>query len=122
MRLSRLLPMVVAAFLAVACNGRAQQVDAGLQEAEDTDLVVQPFDLTVEDVEEDAELLNQAGEEIGAIVSVLLDSSGRPAAISAEVGERTVVIGLDRLQADDDGDLVTALTQEELQRLPAWEG
>ena len=43
------------------------------------------------------------------------DASGKPAAIAAKVGsfigtsERTLVIGLDRLQVNADGDLVTAL-------------
>lgn len=137
MHLWRFLPMAAAAFLAMACTGQgqqggvqqaqAQQAGTGLSEAEDDELTVQPFDLTVGEIEEDADLLNQAGEEVGAIDSVLVDAGGRPAAIAAEVGsfaggeERTVVIGLDRLRVDDDGDLVTTLSKEELQRLPVWQ-
>jgi hypothetical protein len=99
-----------------------------LQEAEDSDLVVQPLGLTVGDIEEDADLLNQAGEEVGAIEVVLVDASGRPVAVAAEVGsfqgasERSVAISLDRLQANPEADLVTTLTDEELLRLPAWDG
>lgn len=128
----RFLPMAAAAFLAIACTGQAQQgqaqqTGAALREAEDAELTVPPFDLTVGDIEEDADLLDQAGAEVGAIESVLVDADGRPAAIAAEVGsflggeERTVAIPLGRLQVDDDGDLVTTLTREQLQRLPAWE-
>jgi hypothetical protein len=86
--------------------------------------------LTVEEIEEDADLYDRTGEEeVGDIDSVLIDAAGRPVAISAEVGgylsanegEKTVVIGLDRLRADEDGDLLTTLTREELLRLPEWE-
>jgi hypothetical protein len=128
MRFSGFLPLAAAAFLAVACSGQAQQTDTALREAEDGELIVEPFDLTIEDIEEDADLLGPSGEEVGAIEAVLVDAGGRPAAITAEVGsfvgtdEKTVVIGLDRLQVNADGDLVTVLTGEELQRLPAWEG
>ncbi len=128
MRFSYFLSLVATAFLAVACSGQAQQSDTALREAEDSDLIVQPFNLTIEGIEEDADLLNPSSEEVGAIEAVLVDASGRPVAITAEVGsflgmdEMTVVIGLDRLQVNADGDLVTALTGEELQRLPAWNG
>lgn len=133
---SRFFAVVATAFLAVACAGQTrqaatqpgQQAGAALQEAEDAELVVEPFDLTVADIEEDADLLNQAGEEVGSIESVLVDASGRPAAIAAEVGsfvgssEKTVVIGLDRLQVNPEADLVTTLSAEELLQLPAWDG
>jgi hypothetical protein len=127
MHLSRLLSTVAMAFLAIACNSQAQQPGAALHEVEDLGLMVQPLNLSVEDIEEDADLLDQAGEEVGAIESVLADGSGQPAAITAEVGsfagadEKTVVIALDRLQVDDDGDLVVQMSREELQRLPAWD-
>jgi hypothetical protein len=135
---ARLTLVVAAAFLAAACSGAAQSGDpaqsegsaqpggSALQEADDTELVVDPFDLTVGEIEEDADLLNQAGEEVGAIVSVLVQG-GRAVAITAEIPgttgeEREVVIGLDRLQVNPDDDLVTTLSVQELQRLPAWEG
>ena len=128
MRFSCFLSLAAAALLAVACSGQAQQPNAALREAEDSDQIVQPFNLTIEDIQEDADLLSPSGEEVGAIEAVLVDAGGRPAAITAEVGsffgtdEKTVVIGLDRLQVNADGDLLTALTGEELQRLPAWDG
>ncbi len=131
-----------AALLVVACNGQAQQQRqqqvaqapqagaAALREIEEPEIVVQALGLTVEDIEEDADLYDRTGEEeVGEIDSVLTDAAGRPVAISADVGsylnadeeEKTVVIGLDRLRADEDGDLVTTLTKEELLRLPAWD-
>src|SRR5688572_15294484 len=128
MHLSRFLFTIATTCLVIACNSQAQQPSTTLHEVEDVGLMVQPFNLTVEDIEEDADLLNQAGNEVGSIEAVLADSSGRPAAITAEVGsfvgtdEKTVVIDLDQLQVDDDGDLVVKLTNDELQRLPGWDG
>jgi hypothetical protein len=57
---------------------------------------------------------------------VLVDANGQPAAIAAEVGgflgigQKTVVISLDRLQPKDD-DLVTTLSKEDLGALQAWD-
>ena len=67
MHLSRLLSTVAMAFLAIACNSQAQQPGAALHEVEDLGLMVQPLNLSVEDIEEDADLLDQAGEEVGAM-------------------------------------------------------
>jgi hypothetical protein len=61
---------------------------------------------------------------------VLVDEDGRPAAVTAEVGgflgvgQKTVVIGLDRLrlEGEDEPDLATTLTREEMQGLQAWAG
>jgi hypothetical protein len=79
---------------------------------------------------EDMNLLSNTGEEIGEVERVLVDEDGRPAAVTAEIGEylgvgqRVVVIGLDRLQlkGEDEPDLATTYTKEELQGLPAWPG
>jgi hypothetical protein len=124
MHLARFLPAVAAAFLAVAGPTQAQQSGTVLREADDDDMVVQPFNLKIEDLE-DADLENQAGDDIGDIENVLVDANGQPAAITAEVGgflgmgQKIVVISLDRLQLKDD-DLVTTLTKEELGALETW--
>ena len=128
------LPLVATALLLAACTGQAQQqqpqrlqTSTGLQEVEDENLMVQPLGLTVGEIEEDADLLDSTGEEVGDIDVVLADASGRPVAIAAEVGsyadgaDKTVVIGLDRLSANEDDDLVTTLTLQELQQLLEWD-
>jgi hypothetical protein len=125
---ARLLPAVAAAaLLSIAGPSLAQQAGGPvLREATDDELVVQPFNKTVEDLE-DAALVSEAGEAIGEIEEVLVDANGQPAAVTAEiggflgVGQRTVVIGLDRLQLKDD-DLATRLTKEELEAMQAWGG
>ena len=79
---------------------------------------------------EDMNLLSDTGEEIGEIEKVLVDENGQPAAVTAEiggylgVGQKIVVIGLDRLQlrGDDEPDLATTYTKEELQGMQAWPG
>ena len=61
---------------------------------------------------------------------LLVDENGQPAAVTAEiggylgVGQKIVVIGLDRLQlrGDDEPDLATTYTKEELQGMQAWPG
>jgi hypothetical protein len=79
---------------------------------------------------EDMNLLSDTGEEIGEIEKVLVDEDGRPAAVTAEVGgflgvgQKVVVIGLDRLQlrGADEPDLATTYTKEELRGMQAWPG
>jgi len=122
-----LLPVIAAALLATAATAQAQQQAAGgavLREATDDDMMVQPFNKTVEELK-DADLVDQAGAEIGEVEQVLVSEDGQPAAITAEVGgflgvgQKTVVIGLDRLQLKDDA-LMTALTKEELGAMRTW--
>jgi hypothetical protein len=122
-----LLPAIAAALLAIAGAAQAQQAGGGavLREAADDDMMVQPFNKTVEELEE-ADLVDHAGAEIGEVEQVLVGEDGQPAAITAEVGgflgvgQKTVVIGLDRpLQLKDDA-LMTALTKEELGAMRTW--
>src|SRR5215213_5058081 len=121
----RFLPMVAAASLALASAAQAQQTGTLLREAENDDMMVQPLNMKVEDLE-DADLVNQAGDDIGDVEKVLVDANGQPAAIATEVGgflgigQKTVVISLDRLQPKDD-DLVTTLSKEDLGALQAWD-
>lgn len=103
----------------------AQQSVSDLQEVEDDDVVVQPFDRTVDDLE-DMDLKTAAGEEIGEVEEVLMDGSGQPVALAIEVDElldlddEERVFRLDQLRLDGD-DLVTDLSSSEVEALPAWE-
>ena len=122
------LPALAAALLALAAPAHAQQAagDVTLREATDDDLMVPPFNMSVEDLE-DADLVDPAGAEIGEVEEVLVDANGKPAAITAEVGgflgvgQKMAVIGLDRLQLKD-GDLVILLSKEQLGSLQSWSG
>ena len=129
MHLRRCLPIVGVAFLAVAGPAQGQQAgSAALREATG-EVAVPRFNRSSTELE-DMNLLSDTGEEIGEIERVLVDEDGRPAAVTAEVGgflgvgQKTVVIGLDRLrlEGEDEPDLATTLTREELQEMQAWAG
>jgi PRC-barrel domain len=115
--------------LAVTSQTQGKQAgSAGLRES-GGGVTVPPFNLSSTELE-DMNLLSNTGEEIGEVEKVLVDENGQPVAITAEiggflgVGQKIVVIGLDRLQlkGDDEPDLATTLTKEELQGLQAWAG
>jgi hypothetical protein len=121
------LPLCAAAVLAFAplVAAAQQTVDfTGYKEAEDDDMVVQPFNLSVDEIE-DMDVRDMGGEEIGEIEEVLTDGSGQPVAVSVEVGgflgigEREVVLGLDELQLQDD-DFVIDADKATIEGLPDW--
>jgi hypothetical protein len=121
------LAVLAATALALAPLALAAQQSSDVtayQEAEDDDMVVQPFNRTVDDIE-DLDLKNADGGEIGEVEEVLIDASGQPVAIAVEVGgflgigEREVVLGLDQVQLVDD-DLVTSAEKATIEGLPDW--
>ena len=110
-------PLVVAAQQAVDVTA--------YREAEDDDLVVQPFNLTIDQIE-DMDLRSGDGEEIGEVDEVLIDAAGQPVAVTLEVGgflgvgDREVVLGLDQLKLLDD-QFVTDADKATIEALPDWE-
>jgi uncharacterized protein YrrD len=121
------LAILAATALALAPLALAAQQSSDVtayQEAEDDDMVVQPFNRTVDDIE-DLDVKNADGDEIGEVEEVLIDASGQPVAIAVEVGgflgigEREVVLGLDQVQLMDD-DLVTSADKATIEGLPDW--
>lgn len=95
---------------------------ATLREAEDEDMIVQPFGLTVDDID-DMDLESPTGEKIGKIEEVLIDASGEPVAVVVEIDEfggiddRDLVLGLDQLQLMD-RHFVTSADDATLESLP----
>jgi PRC-barrel domain len=120
------LPVAVATF-ALGSGGfvYAQTDPTGMHKADDDAMIVQPFDASVDDVEE-MEIYGAGGEEVGAVEEVLVDGSGKPTAVTADVGgflgmgERHVVIGLDQLTKSGDR-LTVAMTKEQIQALPEFD-
>jgi hypothetical protein len=114
---------------AVAGQAPAQQAGSTVLREATGEVTVPRFNRSSTELE-DMNLLSHTGEEIGEIERVLVDEDGRPAAVTAEVGgflgvgQKTVVIGLDRLrlEGEDEPDLATTLTREEMQSLQAWAG
>jgi hypothetical protein len=115
--------------LAVAGQAQGQQAGSAVLREPAGEVTVPPFNLSSAELE-DMNLLSDTGEEIGEVERVLVDEDGQPVAITAEVGgflgvgQKTVVIGFDRLrlEGEDEPDLATTLTKEELQGLQAWAG
>ena len=122
-----LLAAAVMALLSVASLAQAQQASSTVLREATGEVMVQPFNKSSTELE-DMNLLSHTGEEIGEVENVLVDENGQPVAITAEiggflgVGQKTVVIGFDRLQlkGEDEPDLATTLTREEMQGLEAW--
>jgi hypothetical protein len=121
------LSLLAATALALApLAALAQSVDiSAYKEAEDDAMVVQPFNLSVDDIEE-MDLKSPAGDDIGEVEEVLTDAGGQPAAVTVEVGgflgigEREVVLGLDQLELMDDH-FVTTADNAALEAMPEWE-
>ena len=122
-----LLPAAAVALLTVASLAQAQQASSTVLREATGKVIVQPFNKSSTELE-DMNLLSHTGEEIGEVENVLVDENGQPVAITAEiggflgVGQKTVVIGFDRLQLKGEGepDLATTITKEEMQGLEAW--
>lgn len=93
------------------------------QAVEDTTLTVELMNLTVGDLE-DMDVINADGDEVGDVERVLM-RDGAVAALAVEVGgffgigDKTVVVPLDQLTVAGD-DLMTNMTQTELEGLPEW--
>lgn len=128
MRTQTLTRSLMAALILMGSAGvaLAQQTGvSGLREAEDDNMTVQPFGVTVDRLE-DMDLYASGGEDIGEIDEVLADSTGQPAAVVAEVGgflgvgDKDVVIELDQLSMEGER-LTTSMTKEQLEGLPDWE-
>ena len=115
---------VAAATFALGSGGfvHAQTGATGVHKAEDKSVMVKPLNITIDDLE-DMEIYGPNGEEVGEVDVVLVDASAQPVAIAAEVGgflgmgEKDVVIALDRLTQDGDH-LKIDMTKDQIGALP----
>jgi hypothetical protein len=116
-----LLTLAAAAVLAVPATAQ----EARYREADDERLVVQPFNLTVDQVD-DMKLHARNGEEIGEIDEVLVDATGRAVAVSVEVGgflgigEQEVVVPIEQLRLQE-GRFVSDYSKAQIEALPRWD-
>lgn len=93
---------------------------ASYREIEDDRRIIQPFNLTVDQLD-DLDVFAATGERIGEVEEVLMDGSGRPAAVSVELGgDIEHIVPMDRLRLDGQR-LVTDLTRAQIEALPRWE-
>jgi hypothetical protein len=132
MKLRQILPAFMAAAVVASTMGvaMAQQaaapgVTAEYREVTDEQLVVQPFNLAVDRID-DMDVYGPGDEKIGEIDDVLMNAAGQPVAVSVEVGGflgiggREVIVMLDQLQLDGQR-FVTSLTKAQIEALPRWD-
>lgn len=97
----------------------------GYREVEDDKIVVEKFNLTVDQID-DMNVYTPAGEKIGEVDEVLMDSTGTIVAVAVEtggflgIGGKDVVVMLDQLTLEGDR-FTTALSKEQLEALPRWD-
>jgi sporulation protein YlmC with PRC-barrel domain len=126
MKTARWVSLTAAAF-ALGSGGfvQAQTSATGVHEAEDKSVMVAPFNISIDDLEE-MEIYGPNGEEVGEVDAVLVDAAAQPVAVAAEVGgllgmgEQDVVIALDQLTQDGDH-LKVNLTKEQIGALPEFD-
>ena len=124
--------LTAAALIASTClagtavaQAQSPAVTPQYNEVEDESKMVEPFNLSV-DALEGMEIQGADGKEIGDVDEVLTDNQGQMTAVSAEVGgflgvgEKEVVIGLDKLRKDGKV-LKTDLSRQEIEQLQSWE-
>ncbi|MET4698664.1 sporulation protein YlmC with PRC-barrel domain [Constrictibacter sp. MBR-5] len=120
-----LLAATVAVATALPAAASAQGTQAvGYREAEDDRAIVQPFNRTVDEIE-DMNVFGTGGEKIGEVDEVLVDSAGSIVAVAVEsggflgIGDEEVVVMLDQLTLEGDR-FSTGLTKDQLLALPRW--
>ena len=124
MRTAAFLLSLTVMFVAFGSSGplHAQSSTTGLHKAEDKSVTVPALGITVDDLE-DMNIYSSDDEKIGEVDDVLVDSSAKPVAVSAEVGgflglgEKDVVIDLSQFTKDGDH-LRTSMTKEQIKELP----
>ena len=107
---------LAAVALTVPALGAAQQAGSDqYRDVEDDRLLVEPFNLTIGQIDH-MDVVSPAGERIGEVDGVLMDASGRLAAMRVEVGDSKAAVGLDQLRVEGPH-LVTSLTRAEVEAM-----
>jgi sporulation protein YlmC with PRC-barrel domain len=75
---------------------------------------------------EDMPIVDSTGQKIGEVEDVLIDQAGKIAALTVDVGgflgvaKKEVVVDVAQVAHDGTGRLVSNLTKQQLEALPAW--
>lgn len=118
---------IAAALIGMMGVAHAQQTVPPVQDlmaADDQMMTIDTLGVTVQQIDT-MDVYDAAGQQIGSIENVLIDSQGNAHAVAAEVGqflgvgERQVVIPLDQLRMEGDR-LVTDLGQADLEGFETW--
>ena len=118
--------VALAAVPALLAAPALAQTATTYMDVEDDAMVVEPFGLTVDQIE-DMDIYGPGDDDqIGEIEDVLTDASGEIVGFSVEtegflgIGGEDVVVGVDQLELAGDR-FVTSLTEEQLEQLPRWD-
>lgn len=126
---NRLLRTVTMLAFAVPMAALAQTLDKQtLRELDDDESDILYQGRTVEQIE-DMDVVGSGGERIGEIEEVLANADNEIVAVVVEfdegfldLGEREVVMPVDRLQFGEDGSQVaTTLSEDDLRSLEVWD-
>lgn len=116
-----LLPAALAAQTAAP----VEEAAPGFFEVEDDATLVNPFSLTVDQLD-DYPVIGASGEEIGEVEDVLANAAGEPVALVIEtegflgIGDEDVIVMLEDIEVVDDR-LRVDMTEDELEALPKWD-
>ncbi|PRY95761.1 PRC-barrel domain protein [Hasllibacter halocynthiae] len=119
------IALTTLAAAAVALPALAQDVAPNLLEVENEALVVEPWGITVDDLE-DTDIEDASGDVIGEVDEVLMTPEGEIVAVSAEVGgflgigDSEVVVELGMLRPEGDR-LHIDMSKEQIEALPVWD-
>jgi sporulation protein YlmC with PRC-barrel domain len=111
----------IAAALMMTTAALAQTATSNWIEIEDDDVQVTGLNVSVEDLE-DMDLVTADGEDVGEVDEVLGTEPGIVTAVAIEIDEglfddKTIIIPITELTVAD-GDLVTQMTEDQIEAMP----
>jgi sporulation protein YlmC with PRC-barrel domain len=106
---------IAAAVLTLGTFKAAGAEPAQYQEADDDNLLIEAFDLTVGQID-DMEIVTSTGERVGQVDGVVTDSSGQVVAIMVETEDKKALVHLDEFTLDGSR-LITSITKADIHSL-----
>ena len=111
--------------LALAAGAsHAQQAPSAMMEAENDDVIVEPFGITIDQLD-DYDVYGVGGEEIGEVDDVLVDQTGQPVALAIEVGGflgvggKEVIVPLEQISVQSER-VILDMSREQIEALEEW--
>ena len=102
----------------------AQQAPSAMMEAENDDVIVEPFGITIDQLD-DYDVYGVGGEEIGEVDDVLVDQTGQPVALAIEVGGflgvggKEVIVPLEQISVQSER-VILDMSREQIEALEEW--
>jgi hypothetical protein len=122
-----LLASVAALSLALAAPGSTQTVTGTPDEALPSAPQSGPVGTTLPEDLLGRDIVDITGNDVGTVDDVVVDSQGKASLMMVDVGgflgigSRTVALDAATITLEQEGDLVSSLTREQIELLPAYE-